>query len=290
MKIEVNSNRYNQSDNENGIAVAEDLLLGYLCRALDETERCRVEREIQQHPFLNTKLATLQKKLTPLELLKSRTVLPPQQLAKRTCAKVWDTVDSTEAKARPLAAPLRLYDENKPQRRKNRWIGFVASVTLGMFLAFMIAPFLHLVKHSVVNTVRDNQRNAINERINPYEQINAPQPTADVVQETPLNLGRFAWKELHPNTLLTPVGNGAFAPVGVQQAAQSFSGDTILERTPHFRNMRPVFWDTADVPLPFRQRSISDDILLTTPQGVQTGSGQDVLFKDGRIFFRDLPR
>jgi hypothetical protein len=173
-----------------------------------------------------------------------------------------------------------LYGNSKPQRGKNRWIGFVASVALGMFLAFMIVPFLHFAKHSIVNTVRDNQRNAINERINPYEQINTPQQPADIAQETPINLGRFAWKEFQPNTLLPQFGGRTFVPATsalVVPAAQQ-------------KDSHPVFGESADIPVSFKQRSISDDILLTTPQGVQTGSGQDVLFKDGRIFFRDLPR
>ncbi|MDR3183090.1 MAG: hypothetical protein LBT89_09265 [Planctomycetaceae bacterium] len=274
------------------VNVSRDLLLGYLLHSLEETETSRIEREIRQEPFLLEELAAIERDLAPLRSI-SATIKPPAHLASRTCAKIWDTLDKQDKK--PLAAepapPLRLYTETNVSRRKLKgWAGFFASAALGMFIAFMIFPLLKFVKHSTVNYVRENQLNAINQRLDPYEQINAHKPAA-AAPETPLNLGQFAWKELYPvKEEGTMKGVLPDERENTMETIMPVSSLFTLHSSPNFPSSLFTLPYSVDTPVSYKQRNVSDDILISTPQGIQTGTGQNVLIKDGRIFFRDLPR
>ncbi|MDR3234738.1 MAG: hypothetical protein LBT46_13945 [Planctomycetaceae bacterium] len=315
MKQNDMTNQKNQGTGSR-IAVSRDVLLGYLLHSLDEAESRRIEREIQREPFLLGELAAVQQELAPLRSI-AATVTPPAHLASRTCTKIWDTLDKKNGKKIPAdicaaepqvlskaaalqtalqaapqtVLPLRLYADKRPSRRSvSRWFGFIASVALGMFIAFMMFPLIKFVKYSTVHYVKESQLNAINERLAPFEQINAPQKTAADVQNAPFNLRQFNWKELTPDTLLTQEtvsSNPLIIPASVQTppAGQNTSAVTILGQTPY-----TSLWNNSEIPFSFKQRNVSDDILLSTPQGIQTGSGQTILFKDSRIFFRDLPQ
>jgi hypothetical protein len=74
-----------------------EMLLGYLMNALEDDEIAYVERELLCQPAMRTELATLQKELSPLTYV-YESVDPPHNLAKRTCAQIWEHVDRTERK------------------------------------------------------------------------------------------------------------------------------------------------------------------------------------------------
>jgi hypothetical protein len=74
-----------------------EMLLGYLMNALEDDEIAQVEQELLRQPAMRTELATLQKELSPLTYI-YESVDPPQNLAKRTCAKLWEHLDQIERK------------------------------------------------------------------------------------------------------------------------------------------------------------------------------------------------
>lgn len=82
-------------------SVDRDLLLGYLMNALEEDEISLVERELMRQPELRRELAELQKELSPLTFV-YESVDPPKHLARRTCDKIWATVDREEKIGRCL--------------------------------------------------------------------------------------------------------------------------------------------------------------------------------------------
>ncbi|GHT23865.1 hypothetical protein FACS189419_08350 [Planctomycetales bacterium] len=308
----------------------QENLLGYLLNSLDEPEMIRIERELLRKPHLRSELATLQREVAPLNYI-SDPVEPPNNLAKRTCVKIWDILDKQEEEkpdflsapvlelhkpktAAPLRrfdtpphrllrkdankdthteketaapiiaqiAPKKIYFSEKPP--KKRWVSFFSSVVLGMLIAFMLFPLIKFAKHSTFHYVKENQLQAINQRLDPYEQINSPQTAADTNQNAPLYLGQFGWKELKPDASLSvnhflPVGAPPIQPASVQTPHQ-FSG-TIRGQNP--------FWEGRDIPISLKTNNLSDGVLVPQRNEIRTGYGQNILLKDGKILIRDLP-
>lgn len=87
--------------------IDREMLLGYLMNALEDDEISSVERELLRQPKLRTELATLQKELSPLDLL-YEPVEPPRDLARRTCDRIWTSVEREEKVGRsfPIAPEL----------------------------------------------------------------------------------------------------------------------------------------------------------------------------------------
>ena len=73
----------------------KERLLGYLLNALDDHEAAQVKRDLSRQPRLRSELAMLQRELAPLNYI-TDPVEPPPQLADRTCAKIWATLDHEE--------------------------------------------------------------------------------------------------------------------------------------------------------------------------------------------------
>lgn len=80
-------------------------LLGYLMNALDEDELAQIERELLRQPQMRRELAELQEELSPLSFV-YESVDPPEDLAQRTCDRIWAAVDKEQQFSDCLAAPV----------------------------------------------------------------------------------------------------------------------------------------------------------------------------------------
>jgi hypothetical protein len=92
----------------------QNLLLGYLIGALDDSERRRVQRRLQSDPAWRSELAAVRESLEPLRAAQ-QTYEPPADLADRTCRYLAMFAPPV---ARPAArSPAR---ERRAQRRARR--------------------------------------------------------------------------------------------------------------------------------------------------------------------------
>jgi len=116
-------------------------LLGYLMDALDDEDRRRVEKSLQSDPTLQHELDTLRTSLEPLEAYRSG-FDPPDGLADVTCQLVAEHRTKNETVATPstarsarLSAPVALSEIQEPPARRSRWTFSDLSVAGGVFIA-----------------------------------------------------------------------------------------------------------------------------------------------------------
>jgi hypothetical protein len=173
-----------------------------------------------------------------------------------------------------------------------RWFGFAASVAAGIFVGLMVFPLVNILKHETRNFITQNHLNQINQRVDQYERVNNEPNKLAVIpnQESglPFNLALTGWQELNSNF-------DGVVPVAVPTSPVSATSIPIVPRN-STRN-RDIFlgqanpnFSHASAPQPAAFSGISDRTLISAPgQPVQTAFGQDILIKDGRIYFRILP-
>ena len=311
-----------------------ELLLGYLLNALDDREVAQVERELARQPHLRSELAILQRDLSPLNYM-GDPVEPPPQLASRTCAKIWDTLDndeqdcpidsgtfldsafyspesvlpthflartsdsSDEIESVPTKIPKKIEIDNKENvPRSSHWISLVASVSVGIIIAFFLFPMIEYTKRSTRSYVTESWMSEINRRVDQYEQIHSNQNNIPQIEEIfPFNLALSGWQELYSETLMS-------LPFLPTKPAISFKDMIVqVENTPHkkqisneiFRGQERYLlpdFDKENKSIPLDTNGIPNHMLLLTPgqeNSVRSAFGQDILLKDGRIFFRILP-
>ena len=284
-------------------------------------------------------------------------VEPPPRLASRTCKKIWEAIDNNDqdyvpnsgtfldsayfspetvlppsyllgtSEAEEIKAKRDFSDTPKAARkveltetaphRPTPWIGLVASISVGMLIAFFLFPMLALVKRSMVSSVSERWEGEINNRVGNYEQIHANRGNVAQSEELPpYNLAASGWQEL-------PTGMYSYSPSTRSVGTIAIDGP----RTPFEAVIDPierdkayplysdahqtlgdhqVFWwqllqppvfhleDFSDwnVLVSSDMGSLADTMLLVTPsQGISTrlAFGQNILLRDGRVFFRILP-
>lgn len=74
-----------------------EILLGYLCGALEDSETELVENELGRNEIFRLELSSIRKEVEPLDFYARATeksVLPPRRLAERTCASLWRKIDN----------------------------------------------------------------------------------------------------------------------------------------------------------------------------------------------------
>jgi len=213
------------------------------------------------------------------------TVLPASYLL--------DTSESEEIKLETPKVSRRIEIE-EPPRRSSHWVGLIASVSVGMVIAFFLFPMIALVKRSTQSYVTDSWESEINRRVGNYEQIHANQGnTLQNADLLPYNLAASGWQEMisslplpYPSNLMPLQGN----PYQQQwnydaNVACSVSNEwsTICSPSGCYN------WDM----LPLLDISgMADTMLLVTPNqyhAVRSAFGQNILLRDGRVFFRTLP-
>ena len=154
-------------------------LLGYLIGALDEEESQNVRNELERNETVQLEFASLRKKLRPLAAYaqwSEQLYQPPQNLAERTCSRIWDNIDSGLAEddfsndtanepalpLHPVVAPskrlaprVNIGSEYREKSWANRWKSsdLLTVGCVGIMLLFIAFPIFQFVKTQVVQIV-----------------------------------------------------------------------------------------------------------------------------------------
>ena len=243
---------------------------------------------------------------------------PPPMLANRTCAKLWATLDR-ESECAPNSSMFldsayfspetflspsfllgtsepEIVEPETPKRERNTddddeedeeprssgRIGLIASVSVGILIAFFLFPMIELVKRSTRSYVTESWTSKINRQIGHYEQINVnPQNVTPGEEIQPYNLALFGWQELHSEILSDhkPPERVDEHGLFLTEAFDMFS-DCWAELT------------GADAPAPLEAEAFPAYTLLVLPGQedlIRSAYGQGILIREGRVFVRVLP-
>jgi len=208
----------------------------------------------------------------------------------------------------------KIEEDDEPPPRSSHWIGLVASVSVGMVIAVFLFPMLELVKRSTRSYVTESWMSEINRRVDQYEQIHGSQNSLQGEILQPLNLALSGWQELHSEvlapSLLPPamlwftmeppnhrVGRDFLFPGGTLAVfGKGLPDIQVMNET--LQELQSFPWAAlkgVDDPIPLETNGLSEHLLLSIPKNgtgessARSAHGQDVLIKDGRIFFRVLP-
>jgi len=147
-----------------------EILLGYLCGALDEDENRKVQRELKRSESLQLEFAALRKEMRPLVEYAQWTQLayePPQGLARRTCRQIWDREEGRhQAVDGSLEADGSLRHNSPRIDRKNskkKWkpSDIMSLVCVGVLALLFLVPASLFVKNRIVQMVRQKTVNRI---------------------------------------------------------------------------------------------------------------------------------
>ena len=195
-------------------------------------------------------------------------VLPPSFLLLHSEPEKFESASPKTTRKR-----VEINDDEKVPPRSSH-IGLIASMSVGILIAVFLFPVIRLAERGTRSFVTESFTGEIGRRVDQYEQINASLNTTQVEEMVPINLALSGWKEVRSD-ILAPL-EGFDAP------------------TKDFLQFPPSLWtDTEGLgePIPLDIISLSDRMLLVMlgQEGtVRSAFGQDILFKDGRVFFRDL--
>jgi len=316
----------------------------YLSGNPNDREIAELDRELARTPRRGSGTAML-----------NDSVEPPPMLASRTCATIWTTMDSEkqedytpnsgtfldsaffspetvlpasyllgtsepeEIKSETPRASRRVEIAEDPPRRSSHWTGLIASVSVGMVIAFFLFPMITFVTRSTQSYMTASWENEIHRRIGNYEQIHANQGNAPQNEELlPYNLAASSWQELRVEILSPPPPRypsrprelygtnqplpsfeaavsddfslSAACPLGLHQPLFNIVTSVSQEESPPVFLLRDfVNWDAL---ISSDMNSMADSMLLVTPGRENTARsafGQNILLRDGRVFFRILP-
>ena len=228
--------------------------------------------------------------------------------------------EKTREIAPNTSKPIRRFEiDESPPRRSSHWIGLIASVSVGMVIAGFLFPMIQLAKRSARSYVTDSWTNEITRRVGQYEQIHANQGNTPHSEELqPYNLAMSSWQELcaeklshAPRTCEMIAIDGARTPfealidpmyarrythsppdAAIDDSAQHSEATVVQSR--HSINLLAELTEFHDwcTLASSDMISMADTMLLVTPGQetlVRSAFGQNILIKDGRVFFRVLP-
>ena len=195
-----------------------------------------------------------------------------------------------------------------PPPRSSHWTELIVSVSVGMVLAFLLFPMIQYTKRRTQTYVTENWMSEINRRVDQYEQIHGNPGNAPFIEEMlPFNLALNSWQELRSEALTSPYprreidNSGRLRGWGwdkfLEDMVVQIRSESLVSQNKNevIRGQQRSFWvdfDGRDVPISLDMDGVSDRMLLSIPGGensVRSAVGQDILLKEGRIFFRILP-
>jgi len=197
----------------------------------------------------------------------------------------------------------RVEIDEEPPRRSTPWVGLIASISVGMVIAGFLFPMIAFVTRSTQSYMTENWEREINRRVGQYEQIHANQGNGQHIEALlPYNLAASSWQELQtemfthffrkPNTGGTHANllEGRFGKWGEEQSPRQKLYSVEPPPNPLFSLFTDFpDWDTLTTS---DMNAKADSMLLVTAcqdTSVRSAFGQNILLKDGRVFFRVLP-
>jgi len=137
---------------------SREILIGYLCGALDEDESRKVQQKLNRSESLQLELAALRKEMRPLEEYAQwmeRACEPPQGLARRTCRQIWDQVDGGQQMADDgLDHSKPRADRKKTRQGEWKFSEVAPTICIGILVLFLVVPAFYWVRNQVVHIVR----------------------------------------------------------------------------------------------------------------------------------------
>ncbi|MDR0336452.1 MAG: hypothetical protein LBI18_05110 [Planctomycetaceae bacterium] len=199
-----------------------------------------------------------------------------------------------------------------PVRKNHRWFDIAISVAVGIFIAVIAFPAINYIGSQTRNYFAQSKIHEINKSIDHYTQIQGlPEKAAPVENSSPINLAQSDWQELKPTQFPVMLTDEATHLSGNSIPFELFPGllKSVSQNSTLFGFSEPRGRDiilgqtqtnnhsAIDVFLPdsheFIDQTLISEVnpLVSKIDGstVQTAYGQNVLFHNGRIFFRILP-
>ncbi|MDR2704758.1 MAG: hypothetical protein LBC02_03165 [Planctomycetaceae bacterium] len=207
-----------------------------------------------------------------------------------------------------------------PVKKNRRWFDFSMSIAAGILIAVIAFPVINYVKNQTQDYLTQSKIHEINKSIDHYTQLQGrPESPAPTENSSPINLTQSGWQELKPTqfpVMLTETANSSpnstpvkSVPIDLSQiqlapsllksvsqnskpfvASDSQGRDIILGQTGTNHSITELF--PLD-PHEFIDQTLISEVNQIVPNSdgttVQTAYGQNVLFQNGRIFFRVLP-
>jgi type II secretory pathway pseudopilin PulG len=191
--------------------------------------------------------------------------------------------------------------------RSSGWIGLVASVSVGILFAFILFPAMNYINRTTRSHVAETWMTEINRRVDQYEQIHGSKNDTSLLEELlPVDLALSGWQALHSDT---------FAPASIictfeHRIGSDYNANPIEARnTTSLGDLHYIARihneDDDALILQFQSENgqeritsdgtapniLEDMLLLMLGQEslMRSAFGQDVLIKEGRVFFRILP-
>ena len=203
----------------------------------------------------------------------------------------------SETKFPNTPKPARKIEVVAEPPRRTPWIGLIASISVGMVIAGFLFPTIIYVTRSTQSYVAGSWEREINSRVGTYEQIHGQVHALQSEELLPYNLAASSWQELQvpANPLSsyeqppTPFG-ASIVPAYANPFMHQTSGE-VVQGEQSLVLYLDGFTDW-DVLIPSDVSGMADTMLLVTPgqeTSVRSAFGQNILLRDGRVFFRVLP-
>ena len=199
-------------------------------------------------------------------------------------------------KLRRGVPPVKTTPKNPP--KSSHRLGLIISAFIGVVVAFFLFPMIRYAERSTRSYVTDSWMTEINRRVDQYEQIYSSPGSAPRVEEVlPVNLALYSWQELHSDAHSKPalfVETSGEVQIVHPPSSQVHYSEPVEPKEDIFRQ-QPILltgFDCWDEAASLDMGGVSNHMLLSFPgqvSSVRTALGQDILIRDGRVFFRTLP-
>ena len=178
-----------------------------------------------------------------------------------------------------------------PKSSRSHWLGLIVSASIGIVVAFFVFPMIRYAERSTRSYVTDSWMTEIHRRVDQYEQIySGPNGVPRVEEILPVNLALYSWQELHSDAHSKSLLLYESKPITPKEPSEASRSTT--EDVPGQSAILLTGFDSEDSPIPWDAGGQSGHMLLSLPgqeSSVRTALGQDILIRDGRVFFRILP-
>ena len=189
-----------------------------------------------------------------------------------------------------LKATRAIEINTEPPPQHSHWIGLVASVSVGILAAFFLFPMVAMITRSTQSYVTSSWESEIHHRVGNYERIHANQNNASQSEALlPYNLAASSWQELCSDVFIPRPSESRVEAMYASGLQPPTPPDIQGQQAPVLPLVGFTDWN---LPVSLDTHSMADAMLLVMPgweNAVHHAFGQNILLRDGRVFFRILP-
>ena len=215
-------------------------------------------------------------------------------------------VSHSESCAGPLV-PARLHPcehslttvsvDMRPDVSGDGWrlADLVASIAVGVLIAVVAFPAINFAKHRAETMIQQSRMKDLGQSVGLYALLDGKPDNDDEMTPNGINLAASAWREVNQDRLqLLQVASGSPLVVGPSPGSSSSPFKRVSDRLPLLgeRQGQMIFLGQEAAPGKSHTSLLVDvekAIPVSDGSQVQQAYGQNILFQDGRVFFRVLP-